>query len=186
MSLDGYIADKQGKVDWLTGQNPESQEPDSYSSFLQEIDTVIMGWNTYHQIVTELSPGQWVYEGLDCYVLTHREKHLDLRRGGGGTAADPGKPHRPLRHLHYPDHPGRRNSPFSGWDGGKTPPPHLHRKCQRHCPPHLCGLSWQTKPTGNLRTRFLLKRAEHSRTDCFSPIVSILHSNRLSSKVMHP
>ena len=51
MSLDGYIADKQGKVDWLTGQNPESQEPDSYSSFLQEIDTVIMGWNTYHQIV---------------------------------------------------------------------------------------------------------------------------------------
>ena len=73
MSLDGYIADKQGKVDWLTGQNPESQEPDSYSSFLQEIDTVIMGWNTYHQIVTELSPGQWVYEGLDCYVLTHRQ-----------------------------------------------------------------------------------------------------------------
>ena len=73
MSLDGYIADKQGKVDWLTGQNPESQEPDSYSSFLQEIDTVIMGWNTYHQIMTELSPGQWVYEGLDCYVLTHRE-----------------------------------------------------------------------------------------------------------------
>ncbi len=73
MSLDGYIADKQGKVNWLTGQNPESQEPDSYSSFLQEIDTVIMGWNTYHQIVTELSPGQWVYEGLDCYVLTHRE-----------------------------------------------------------------------------------------------------------------
>lgn len=43
MSLDGYIADKQGKVDWLTGQNPESQEPDSYSSFLQEIDTVING-----------------------------------------------------------------------------------------------------------------------------------------------
>lgn len=73
MSLDGYIADKQGKVNWLTGQNPEIQEPDSYSSFLQEIDTVIMGWNTYHQIVTELSPGQWVYEGLDCYVLTRRE-----------------------------------------------------------------------------------------------------------------
>ena len=71
-SLDGYIADKQGKVDWLSGQNPESQEPDSYSSFLQEIDTVIMGWNTYHQVVTELSPNQWPYEGLECLVATHR------------------------------------------------------------------------------------------------------------------
>ena len=77
MSLDGYIADKQGKVDWLAGQDPESQEEDSYSRFLQEIDTVIMGWNTYHQIVTELSPGQWVYEGLDCYVLTHRDLPAD-------------------------------------------------------------------------------------------------------------
>lgn len=123
MSLDGYIADKQGKVDWLTGQNPESQEPDSYSSFLQEIDTVIMGWNTYHQIMTELSPGQWVYEGLDCYVLTHRElpssgqihftcqpvtKLVEERKQkpgkniwicGGAAVVQPlipGKPHRPL------------------------------------------------------------------------------------------
>ena len=186
MSLDGYIADKQSKVDWLTEQNPESQEPDSYSSFLQEIDTVIMGWNTYHQIVTELSPGQWVYEGLDCYVLTHRE------------LPDNGQTHftcQPVTELveERKQRPGKNiwicggaDSPFSGWDGGKTPPPHLHRKCQRHCPPHLCRLSWQTKPTGNLRTRFLLKRAEHSRTDCFFPIVSILHSNRLSSKVMYP
>ena len=29
--------------------------------FAKDIDTVIMGWNTYHQIVTELSPNEWVY-----------------------------------------------------------------------------------------------------------------------------
>ena len=34
-----------------------------------------MGWNTYHQIVTELSPEQWIYEGLKTYVFTHSE-HL--------------------------------------------------------------------------------------------------------------
>lgn len=32
-----------------------------------------MGWKTYHQVVTELSPKEWVYEGLTSYVVTHRE-----------------------------------------------------------------------------------------------------------------
>ena len=31
-----------------------------------------MGFRTYHQIVTELSPNTWVYDNLTSYVLTHR------------------------------------------------------------------------------------------------------------------
>ena len=31
---------------------------------------LIMGWNTYHQIVTELSPDQWIYSSLQSYVIT--------------------------------------------------------------------------------------------------------------------
>ena len=31
-----------------------------------------MGWNTYHQIVTELSPEMWVYDNLITYVFTHK------------------------------------------------------------------------------------------------------------------
>lgn len=73
VSLDGYIADRAGRVDWIDGQSPEEEMKDSYGAFVQEMDTVIMGWNTYHQIVTELSPGQWVYEELTSYVVTHRE-----------------------------------------------------------------------------------------------------------------
>lgn len=73
MSLDGYIADPAGNVDWLTGHDPDALNGDGYDTFVQGIDTVIMGWNTYHQIVTELSPEQWVYEGLQSYVITHRD-----------------------------------------------------------------------------------------------------------------
>lgn len=34
-----------------------------------------MGWNTYHQIVTELSPDQWIYSSLQSYkYVTHNQK----------------------------------------------------------------------------------------------------------------
>ena len=72
MSLDGYIADINGKVDWLAGQDSDAENDDNYADFVKSIDTVIMGWTTYHQIVTELSPGQWVYDNLQSYVITHR------------------------------------------------------------------------------------------------------------------
>ncbi len=73
MSLDGYIADTDGGVDWLAGQEDDAAESDdSYAEFVNSVDTVIMGWKTYHQIVTELSPGQWVYDNLQSYVITHR------------------------------------------------------------------------------------------------------------------
>lgn len=73
MSLDGYIADSHGGVAWLGGQDPEAETLDTYSPFVENVDTVIMGWNTYHQVVTELSPEEWVYEALQSYVITHRE-----------------------------------------------------------------------------------------------------------------
>lgn len=71
-SVDGFIADPSGGVGWLAGQGEEAAESDSYSRFIQNVDTVVMGWNTYRQIVTELSPGAWVYHGLTTYVVTHR------------------------------------------------------------------------------------------------------------------
>lgn len=67
MSLDGYIADTNGSVDWLDGYDNE----DSYSEFVKDIDTVIMGNKTYRQIVTELSPNDWIYKDFTSYVITH-------------------------------------------------------------------------------------------------------------------
>ncbi len=73
MSLDGYIADSKGGVDWLNGQGNDDENIDSYSEFVKNIDTILMGWNTYHQIVTELSPEEWVYNEFTTYVITHNE-----------------------------------------------------------------------------------------------------------------
>ncbi len=52
MSLDGYIADRNGNVDWLNGQNEKEETMDVYSDFIKDVDTVVMGWNTYYQVVT--------------------------------------------------------------------------------------------------------------------------------------
>ena len=44
-----------------------------YQEFIETVDTVILGYNTYNQIITELSPDVWPYDGKETYVLTHRD-----------------------------------------------------------------------------------------------------------------
>lgn len=74
MSLDGYIADVHGSTGWLEGQVSGENDMVSYEKFVQNVDTVIMGANTYRQLVTELSPNEWVYPDLTSYVITHSPK----------------------------------------------------------------------------------------------------------------
>lgn len=74
MSLDGYIADANGGVDWLSGQEDAGETIDTYSEFVKDVDTIMMGWNTYHQVVTELSPTEWVYSDFTTYVVTHHKE----------------------------------------------------------------------------------------------------------------
>ena len=101
MSLDGYLADRNGGGDWLTGDGSDPGAEDLDPAFYQSADTVLMGWNTYHQIMTELSPEAWVYEGLTSYIVTHRS--VPPAPGRGFTAQNPCQLVRELRRY-----PGKR------------------------------------------------------------------------------
>lgn len=71
MSLDGYIADLNGGIDFLN-ELPQSQEPDpDYDAFYESIDTIIMGNTTYKQVINELHTEGWVYPNKKCYVFSN-------------------------------------------------------------------------------------------------------------------
>lgn len=72
MSLDGYLADSQGNVDWIGGDGSSDVELPWYEEFYDTVDTILMGRKTYTQIVTELSPGIWLYGDKKTYVFTHQ------------------------------------------------------------------------------------------------------------------
>lgn len=74
VSLDGYIADDKGAIDWISGQDESVELEDTFTPFFSGVDTVIMGRKTYNQIVTELAPNRWPYEGATTYVLTHHKE----------------------------------------------------------------------------------------------------------------
>lgn len=72
-SLDGFIADKNGGVDWISGNDKNYESDYGYDDFISNVDTVILGYNTYRQIITELSPDSWIYDNLQTCVLTSKQ-----------------------------------------------------------------------------------------------------------------
>jgi dihydrofolate reductase len=65
-SLDGFIASKDGSVEWL---RPFESYDYGYDKFFAGIGTVIMGSRTYEQILTF---GKWPYGSTKTYVVTSR------------------------------------------------------------------------------------------------------------------
>ncbi len=67
-SVDGYIARKDGSIDWLPP--PVSDETDyGYAEFYSSIDAVLMGSKTYEQV---LSFGDWPHADRPVHVFTTR------------------------------------------------------------------------------------------------------------------
>jgi dihydrofolate reductase len=67
-SLDGFIADKNGGVDWLPNDLEDKEDTVEYKALLKRISSIIMGATTYKQI---LGFGNWAWPDKKTYVFTH-------------------------------------------------------------------------------------------------------------------
>jgi dihydrofolate reductase len=67
-SLDGFIADPQGGVEWLERFNAE--EDYGYDEFMSNVGAVVMGATTYEQAMSWDIP--WPYHAVPSWILTHR------------------------------------------------------------------------------------------------------------------
>jgi dihydrofolate reductase len=77
-SLDGFIARKNGRVDWLETSDEfiggETMSPEFVEAFLKTIDCYVMGSRTYEAALNFEAKGLgWAYGDKPTFVLTSRE-----------------------------------------------------------------------------------------------------------------
>src|SRR5690242_14658006 len=97
MSLDGYIAEPEEQLDWLTkfegtgsAVGEENPVADSYPAFFEGIGSLAMGSKTYEFLLRE---NYWDYGDMPAWVYTSREldrleKATNLRFASGAVADD--------------------------------------------------------------------------------------------------
>ncbi len=70
-SLDGFIARKDGSLDWLP-PGSDGSEDYGYAEFMSTVDHIVMGRNSFEKVLTF---GEWPY-GKKVIVLTSRDLPL--------------------------------------------------------------------------------------------------------------
>jgi dihydrofolate reductase len=78
-SLDGFIARKDGRVDWLETSDEfadgDTMDPEFAEAFLKTIDCYVMGSRTYETALNFEAKGLgWVYGEKPVFVLTSRKR----------------------------------------------------------------------------------------------------------------
>lgn len=66
ISLDGFIARRDGDIAWLTAYDNPGEDY-GYATFYARVGAVILGGRTYRQV---LDLGSWPYPGMPTYVAT--------------------------------------------------------------------------------------------------------------------
>ena len=77
-SLDGFVARKDGRVDWLETSDEfaggDTMAPELVEAFLKSIDCYVMGSKTYETALNFETKGLgWAYGGKPIFVLTSRK-----------------------------------------------------------------------------------------------------------------
>jgi dihydrofolate reductase len=83
-TLDGYIADEDDGIDWLTGyegsyageeaEAPPMSEGGSYERFYEDVGALVSGSVTYEFVLEHTDrDGEWPYRGKPCWVLSSRD-----------------------------------------------------------------------------------------------------------------
>ena len=86
-SLDGYIAESDDTIDWLTqydGGEPDADPMDGYDAFYAEVGALVSGSVTYEWVLENAD--SWPYPGKPFWVMSSRElpaiEGEDIRFGG--------------------------------------------------------------------------------------------------------
>jgi len=74
-SLDGYIARRDGALDWLPH---DGGEPHGYDEFMATVDVLVIGRQTFETVLTFEA---WPYGTTPVIVLTHRTSGLKAPEG---------------------------------------------------------------------------------------------------------
>jgi dihydrofolate reductase len=96
-SLDGYIAEPDDTIDWLTGYRGEYAGQDaepmagSYDRFYEGVGALVMGSTTYEFVLGHFTGRDWPYAGKPTWVLTSRDlprpegEDVDVRIASGSV-----------------------------------------------------------------------------------------------------
>jgi dihydrofolate reductase len=71
-SIDGYIADANGRLEWLLQFDNAEGVAEHYKTFLSGVGALAMGAATYEFVLAH-NRESWPYKGLPTWVFTHRE-----------------------------------------------------------------------------------------------------------------
>jgi dihydrofolate reductase len=69
-SLDGYIVDERGSLDWLVSRDIDADGPFAIEPFMATVGAIVMGADTYEWILAN-HPGDFMYS-QPSWVITHR------------------------------------------------------------------------------------------------------------------
>jgi dihydrofolate reductase len=124
-SLDGFIARRDGAIDWLTDPaDVDASEDYGYKAFIDSVDTLVMGRKTYELALTFK---EWPYAGKKVVVLSSGSPNVPENLSGSVEIMS-GQPAELVRRLAQRGarHVCRRRENHPGFFEGRADPGNDH------------------------------------------------------------